>query len=266
MNLLSGFRCAVAPHFHLPIDWSQRLRLGAIVEEQGCFVPQPPWRPANDEELAQLVRDPSLPAAPEDMEASLCLFKIPEHLYSGWWQLLEQSQGLSAGRLDGFDTFVSEVGEFLAFKSLPAPERARFDLAVSKPGQRSIRWDAESGRPEGLRFNLDPQTPWPLTDDCPRPGFWGGINLGNEAGTLVFINVLARQIHHELSRRFPDLPRPATLGELAGQFLKSFPDSPLVGLKVEPGEGYRLPVGGVIVDGSTLDREEPDIQLHIHHE
>ena len=61
-----------------------------------------------------------------------------------------------------------------------------------------------------------------------RP-LWGAINLGDEPTSLVF--------EHEL-----------------GQELR-------VRLVIEPGEGCRLPIGGLLVDGYTLDKCEPDVLL-----
>ena len=52
-----------------------------------------------------------------------------------------------------------------------------------------------------------------------------------------------------------------TLEELAEGFLTRCPDYPPVRLRVEPGEGFRLPAGGVLVDGCTLDQNEPDSSI-----
>jgi hypothetical protein len=63
---------------------------------------------------------------------------------------------------------------------------------------------------------------------CGRP-LWGAINLGDEPTSLVFENVPGNELR--------------------------------VRLLIEPGEGCRLPTGGVLVDGYTLDKREPDVLL-----
>jgi hypothetical protein len=179
-----------------------------------------------------------------------------------WWGLLDRARSAGASHLEGFDAFASEVASLLAFKDLPVPDGARFFLVASQPGQRSIRWNA-GARPEGLAFDVSPQVPWPPSHEGQSARLWGGINLGDEATSLVLVNLAAQQMHDLLARGFPDLAPAATHGELAERFLTHLPDYPPVRLRIDPGEGYRLPVGGVLVDACTLDMEEPAVLLLI---
>jgi prolyl 4-hydroxylase len=110
---------------------------------------------------------------------------------------------------------------------------------------------------------LSPQTPWPVPEDA-RGRPWGGINLGDEATAVVFVNLTCRRMDAELRHRFPDRPPAATVGELVERFLRAFPDYPPVRLALEPGEGYRLPRDGLIVGGSPEGKQEPDVFLLIH--
>jgi hypothetical protein len=80
---------------------------------------------------------------------------------------------------------------------------------------------------------------------------------------VVLVNLAARQMHDLLAMDFPDLAPPATHGELAERFLTSLPAYPLVRLRIAPGEGYRLPAGGILVDACTLDMEGPAALLLI---
>jgi hypothetical protein len=257
MNLTPGHPLVVAPFFHLSVDWPSRLLVsGGVEEEQGRFVPRPPWRAPTADEMAALSPGPT-PAHAEDLERCLCLFALPLHLQSAWWGLVEKAQAAGTGRLEGLDTFVREVAGLLAFKGLAVPDGARFDLVASKPGQRSICWSAGGARPEGLAFDLSPQTAWPLGQERRQARLWGGINLGDEAVWVVLVNLAASQIHDQLAQRCPGLPPAATLGELAQRFLTYLPDYPPVRLRIEPAEGYRLPAGGALVDACTLDLEGP---------
>jgi hypothetical protein len=263
MNLTRGYSLVVAPFFHLPVDWSGRLLVGAgVEEEQGRFVPRPPWRAPTAAELAALSPDLVEPQR-EDFERCLCLFALPLHLQSVWWDLLENTQVTGPARLDGFDAFVREVAGLLAFKGLAVPDGALFDLVASKPGQRSIRYSAGGAWPEGLAFDLSPRTPWPLGQQRRQARLWGGINLGDEAVSVVLVNLSAQQTLDQLAERCADLPPAATLGELAERFLSHIPDYPPLRLRVEPGEGYRLPAGGILVDACTLDMEGPAALLLI---
>jgi hypothetical protein len=263
MNLTHGHPLVVAPSFHQSVEWSSRLLVGGGVEaEQGRFLPQAPWRTATAAELGALVTDRA-PAKRDDLDGCLCLFALPQHLQETWWDLLDRARLAGTTHLEGFDVFVREVASLLAFKELPVPDGATFDLVASQPGQRSICWNAGGARPEGLAFDVSPHTPWP---PCPegRPArLWGGINLGDEATSVVLVNLAARQMHDLLAAGFPDLAPPATHGELAEHFLSHLPDYPPVRLRIEPGEGYRLPAGSVLVDACTLDMEGPAVLLLI---
>jgi hypothetical protein len=263
MNLTHGHPFVVAPFFHQSVDWSSRLLVsGGVEQEEGRFVPRPPWRAPTDAELAALVADRA-PAQRDDLNAFLCLFALPQHLQAMWWDLLDRTRLAGTTHLEGFDVFVNEVASLLAFKELPVPDGASFDLVASQPGQRSIRWNAGGARPEGLAFDVSPRTPWPLCPEGRPARLWGGINLGDEATSVVLVNLAGRQMQDMLARDFPDLAPAATHGELAERFLTHLPDYPSVRLRIEPGEGYRLPAGGVLVDTCTLDMEGPAVLLLI---
>jgi hypothetical protein len=236
-------------HKKVCIDsWSERLLLGEVEEVDGHFIPRLGWRAPTGEEQLVLVGDPSLLTKDEVLDRGLCLFGLPRHLQSASWALLGRAQEVaSPPRLEGFDGFVREVGKFLDFKGLPVPEGAAFDLVLSKPGQRSVRGS------------------WPLPDAAPWPHLWGGINLGDEALSLLFVNLTARQIQAELVRQFPDRPPPTDLDELARRFLAHCPDYPLVRLSSEPGEGYRAPTDGLLIDACTLGMQGPSVMLLVRH-
>jgi hypothetical protein len=268
MNLQPGCRFVVAPHFHLLADWPRRLRIGAGMQEaDGCFFPHSSWRPPTTDELAVLLGASDRPMSPEELEASVCFFQLPGHLRSEWWQLLEQGAGvLGDGHLPGFETFVSQVVEFLDFKNLPVPEGARCNVVVSNPGQQFVNWAPEAAGPVGLHCNFAPWTPWPGAEELRGSRLWGGINLGDEDTSVVLINLPCRQLDAELHRRFPDQPSATAVGELVAQFLRRCSDYPTVRLILRPGEGCRLPAGGLILDGYLGDKQEPDVLLLIAEE
>jgi len=68
----------------------------------------------------------------------------------------------------------------------------------------------------------------------PDDNWWGGVNLGEEPTSLVCFNVGSPP-----------------------------PDYPAVRLRIEPGEGFRLPSERLAVGGCTLDKTEPDMLLRI---
>jgi hypothetical protein len=168
MTPLPRVRFVAAPYFHLDIDWSARLSLGAGVEStpQGP-VARPPWRPASAEELVALVLDPTRPITREELSGCLCLFVVPVHLRSGFWDLLARATESGAVPAEGFGAFVAETARFLAFKQLPVPAGAVFDLVVTRPGP------------------------------APRlatTALWGLINLGEDPASVVFLSAPVGEI------------------------------------------------------------------------
>jgi hypothetical protein len=233
------------------VDWSRRVLLGTSAQRAGddpiaCSA----WRTPDGGELDLLVVAADLSMAPPGLDDSLCLFRLPRHLLDSWWRLLERAGETVSNRLEGFEAFAVEVARFLAFKEVPVPEGAGFDLLVTRPGQVSFRLE---GPAPGVAV------------EAGGSRLWGGINLGTEAASLVFLNLPARALRDELAARsLPGVPAD-TLGELVRQFLALFPEYPLVRLRVEPGEGYRLPAGGLYASGCTLDQLDPDVLLLIRH-
>lgn len=109
---------AVAPHFHLVIDWSARI--------QKCGSDASAW---------QIQLDAT------DRDSCALLFALPEHLRARWWTMLEQSAGsLGDGALTGFDDFTERVADFLAFKRLRVPDAARFDAVVHAGKLDPLTW------------------------------------------------------------------------------------------------------------------------------
>lgn len=131
----------VAPHFHLAGTWADRL---LVADGVG-------WRAPQEGELAQLVVEPR---TREELAACVCLFSLPAHLSRAFWSMLEQQATRGEG---DFVSFAAEVARFLAFKLLPPPEGAAFELVL---------------RVAGGTFDAG--------------GLWGVVNLADEPAFVVW--------------------------------------------------------------------------------
>jgi hypothetical protein len=137
------------------------------------------------------------------------------------------------------------------------------ETVVTAAGRCSMRSDTRTGAPAGLGSSL---APWavcgpPEGGDLPR--LWAVVNLGDEDSRLVLIAVPIQALAAERALRHPGQPGPTTVGELVEWFLRTFPDCPPIRLRLGPGEGFRLPSGGLILDGDATDKQEPDVLLLI---
>lgn len=253
-------RFAVAPRFHLAADWAGRLAVGAGVwESAGRFFPRGPWRPPTAEELALLVAGPESGAEPDTETGRL--FQIPGHLRGAWWELLDRSVEAGDAALPGFEGFTRQVAEFLRFKQMEAPADLQMDAVVTAAGRCSMRSDPETGAPAGLGPSLPPWAECATPEGAALPRLWAVVNLGDEDTRLVLIAVPIRGLAADAAARRP--PGPTTVGELAGWFLRTFPDVPPIRLRLGPGEGFLLPSGGLILDADATDKQEPDVLLLI---
>ena len=117
--------------------------------------------------------------------------------------------------------------------------------------------------PAGLGPSLAPWAVGGLLKGGVLPRLWAVVNLGDEDTRLVLIAVPIQGLAASLALRRPGQPLPTTVGELVGWFLREFPDCPPIRLRLGPGEGFRLPSGGLILDGDATDKQEPDVLLLI---
>jgi hypothetical protein len=252
----------VAPRFHLTPDWAARLAVGTGVSEtDGRFFPRGPWRAPTADELLLLTSRPE--PGLENATAAGCLFQIPGHLRAAWWSLLERSVEAGDDGLPGFEEFTRQLAEFLSFKDVEVPPSLHMEAVVTAPGRCSMRSDPETGAPAGLGPSLAPWTECTRVEAVGQPRLWAVVNLGDEDTRLVLIAVPIQGLAAELALRHPGQPLPATVGELMGSFLREFPDCPPIRLRLGPGEGFRLPSGGLILDCDATDKQEPDVLLVI---
>jgi hypothetical protein len=264
MHLERGFALTVAPRFHLPGAWPDRLRVNSGVEaREEHFFPRADWRLPAPEELALLASDDGAPAALDGFRReALSLFHVPGHLRRRWWDLAARQDNPAGLDTAGFQGFLRGVVDFCCFKGLLLLPTCACDVVVTAPGRTSTRLDASAGCLAGLAFDLPPTCPVPPAEGtAPRP--LGAVNLGDEATSLVLLNLPAARLRDRL-RTAPGAPSVCgTVGELAQRFLTSFPAYPLVRVLLRPGDGYWLPAGGVISDGYTMDKQEPDVLLQV---
>src|SRR4051812_28419751 len=255
-------RLTVAPRFHLAPDWAARLAVGTGVwEADGRFFPRGPWRPLTADEMTLLISGPEY--GPEKDAEAGCLFQIPGHLRAAWWDLLGRSVEAGDAALPGFEDFTRQVAEFLRFKQMEVPSSLRMEAVVTAAGRCSMRSDRETGTPAGLGPSLAPWAVCALPEGGVLPRLWAVVNLGDEDTRLVLIGVSIQGLAADLALRHPGRPPPTTVGELVGWFLREFPDCPPIRLRLGPGEGFRLPPGGLILDGDATDKQEPDVLLLI---
>jgi hypothetical protein len=249
------YRFVVAPRFALERGFEQRLeRNGGVRHEGEHFHPRNDWRPLEAAELSSLLGE--LPARDAVLSpAQLGLIQIPDRLRAAWWDEAERS-GVTTGG-GSFELIFSKIADFLRFKRLPMPERVSLSVAVSAPGLSSTRVDA-GGTLQGLAFGESSTVSASIGG--PTIAF---INLGDETTHLVVLEfppaVLVRRLE-EASVQEAGSFEPKVLVQ---RYFGSFPDQPLLRVRLEPGEGLWLSPFGVVHDGWTAGKADLDVILHV---
>ncbi len=266
MQLQAGFLFRVAPRFHNRLPWSHRLQINGGVEcSAQRFFPRNDWRKLSPGELALLIdecpqsaataRAPTLDTMLSPSRAGL--LAIPSHLRASWWTVAERAD-TSNGRMEGYESFVAQLLEFLRFKRLPLPEHCGFDVVASRPSQRSTHLDAAGESVMGLGFNTLLQG-----ESRHASRLVGAINLGDEATHLVLLNLSPPAMCSILVRQGQTEITATSSPELLKQFFAALPDYPLVRLRLDPGEGLWLPNDAVVYDRDTQGKQDLDLVLTI---
>jgi uncharacterized protein len=88
------------------------------------------------------------------------------------------------------------------------------------------------------------------------------INVGRDARQFLFINLgLARM--HAILHGTPLADSAYYGSDLGHDFMRAYPDYPVVRLTIQPGEAYIAPTENVIHDGSSIGMTCPDLALHM---
>jgi hypothetical protein len=243
--LAAGFRFYLAPRFHSPQAWTERLRLNSGTERcQGCYLPRADWRPPTPTELELLLASEDSATAHGFATEGLTLFGIPEHLRREWWERAgpEIVEGKAAG--PGSEAFIRALGAFFEFKRWSFPAAAACDLIISETGQPSTQLDPATGAPCGLGLRT-------------RAPVWGVLNLGDEVTGLHLVNLPPARCWELLG------PAGQRTEAGPGRFFEQAPDYPLVRIQLWPGEGLRLPDEGLVWDGSTVGKSDLDVLLRV---
>ena len=102
---------AVAPNFQFKGSWPERL----LVAEGDA------WRAPDDSELAGLTLT--------ELDGAACgwLFSVPAHMRHRFWAMLDDEAKAGTG---DFEYFSDDLAQFLAFKALPPPADAVYELLI----------------------------------------------------------------------------------------------------------------------------------------
>lgn len=225
-------------------------------------LPKLPWRPPTDEEY-ELLAHQSYETVPTDYTETVGLVKIPQNLIEVFEQLnlRQASTNQELGELilqkkEEMGQFDQELNTFLSEFYTETPRRRFLGAFALPPNLTSVATDKNTSAPLGLHF--DNSIGFPVEQFEGKPNRIS-LNVGKQSRHLYFMNQGLEEVYQDMHGKAPFVDEV----ELAYQFLKHYPEKPVVRLTVEPYEAYIAPTDHVIHDGSTLGTTEPDITLVI---
>jgi hypothetical protein len=247
----------LAPRFPAIRDMSARVAINSgAVASDGRFFPRDAWRLLTEAEGGLLLAGHSATVFPGD---DVSLFAMTERLRARWWDLAAAGMGRPGSGDEWFTSYAREVTEFARFKGLPLSSKCSIEAIVSPAGQPSTRTvlGPEGVQLAGLSFSKAASfapTVGATGDSHDRMRVLGGINLGDEPTSIVFVNLSPRRMAERLLADGLDRGFDEAEAEVARSFLGRFSDYPLVRLTINPAEGFWLPNDGIVFDGYTLDQ------------
>lgn len=267
-SLVEG--CKVYFNDHQPIEQhitfssgSQNLRgsvyEGIDYETIDAYRQQAPWRQPSTAELKILAGE----VKSMNNSVDVGVLKLPDEILQYVRSSLHLSKvdsGNTMPRIFENPAYSKSIEEILVYLEqyyiLSTKELVINRIGMNLPNLTNVSYNARANYYPGL--HIDSWDELPLANrEVARNRIC--INLGNENRYLLFVNLSVRHIAEQLNESLDTLDQRYNPKTLAHQFLKTFPNYPIIQLKLAPGEGYIAPTENLIHDGSSEGSTSWDI-------
>jgi len=224
---------------------------GPMGYAERSFVPRPPWRMPDDDEWAALTESDEGLDPPGDR---IAVFAVPASLLEPFAQL--RALCYEADNLKRLRAVSDDVVGRTALL-----EAARYARSLTRPERSDLEGP-------GLHANVPPGTPTMTTghdrqltglhvDSWYRRGIEGrasspnriSVNLGVHDRHLLYLNLPLRMIAARVAEARGGAAVEDISFALPREFMRFFPDYPVVKLTVAPGEAYIAPTENIVHDG-----------------
>lgn len=223
----------------------------------GAVIPRGDWRPLRPSEEPMVCA-----VAPERLSASVSVVDFGDGLVTRARALLGAVDGrvaVPAGAAVGRDLAAvhTAVLEHLAARHGVEPlALGAVDLVVNQPHLPSTAFHEQAQAFLGLHLDSHENLPLERRDEAMT---LCAVNVGFTDRYLNFVNLPVRQLSQMLAERA--VPGPETAPRLKDLFFATFPDYPVLRLRIPPGQAYLCNTQNVIHDGATNDAGLPDVAL-----
>jgi hypothetical protein len=246
------------PGFPDRVELSSGTRLAAPLEvreradgysyEDGAYLPAEPWRMPGAAEARQLMtKEP-----PSDMGRSVSIVKLPDELTD------ERKAAMSGDDEDAIHVAlinplqkVCELGDPLHWHG----------LVSGPPNLKTVTVNRALGFYNGLHVDSWEDQNIETLD---RAANRICINVGEEDRYFLFLPFSVMELATLLGRELgPEWVPPARYTLIGREFMRCFPQVPVVRCRLRPGEAYIAPTENLVHDGSTLGQKSEDRSITI---
>ena len=219
-----------------------------------AFVPNKPWRTPNPQEQDLLYTKTHI----EDRNQIVCITSIPQILLEELRQaaIKFHKNKPSAKEISEMNQNFSSkhLNEYLL--KLTRKEYKQFGFLINEPDKITTTLDRDKKKRIGL--HLDNWDHMALEDKHMARNRIS-MNVGYVDRYLLFFNLTVQKMHEILCENNLLIQDP--IGSLGDIFMESFPEYPIIKIRISPGEAYIAPTENMIHDGCTLGTNSTDVSF-----
>ncbi|MEG3934478.1 hypothetical protein QUA00_28160 [Microcoleus sp. T2B6] len=224
---------------------------------EGAFMPQEPWREPTPAESALLwVHEPPPPYSgigivrlPPDvltLFAAAGIASLTTRLQVAEFKSQEKCQ-------QALDKLIEYFKPFCMSDASPIIN----GMGGRQPGLSTATIDNKRGCRNGLHTDNWDWLPLAKKQDATNRIC---LNLGRDSRYFLFVNLTEMDIFEMLGCRESDVSKPWRR-QLTHEFMRRYPNYPVVKLRIAPGEAYIAPTENMIHDASTAEMKHLDVKV-----
>lgn len=233
------------------------LSSGTQVADGGGFVARPDWRPLDPGD-----RTIVLSQRPTSLSESVVLVDLGERILDqaheellplvGGAEVSPPERAVALRRFHGavLDALASDLG-------IVAEQVGAADLVVHRPGLRSTAHNPDRDVFMGLHVDSHQRLPfgerWAAMTLC-------AVNVGFTHRYLNLVNLSVPSLVGLLEESGHDVPGESA-NDLRDAFFATFPDYPIIRVRLQPGQAYLCNTQNTVHDGATNDDGLPDLSF-----
>jgi hypothetical protein len=208
-------------------------------------VPLGPWRDVTVSEANELVA--TLPS--DSLGLLVVLLRLPVEMLRILHQLELDEINTMYGSFDEDNDLQRLLMSYIKSLCSVGGDIFFHSLISHPPGLMTVTRDPTSGVFYGLHVDS-----WdsPPGQDRARAANRITINVGKVDRTFLFVNLTVDEMAREAQLPPTDLGSTSATN-IGRRFLAAFPDYPVVGVRLRPGEAYIAPTDNIMHDGSSQD-------------